>query len=356
MKKIFNYLLCTLCCASLYAQNTNEDITAFINKNKNRCAVYLTENDSVLVHINENKLMPLASTVNILIALEYAKQVAKGTISEGDMIALSDIDRYYIPNTDGGAHQSWLAYEKNSRHIIGDSIQLVDVARGMMMYNSNANTEYLIELLGLDNVNENISILGLTAHGAIYPPVASLFMYQSPKNNSEKEILKGMKKLSEEQYCRYIFDIHKALAYDTILKQKYRLDQFTTNMQEAWSQRLTASTTKDYARLANILNSRSYFDADTYAALSPVVETLMENINNKQKLKNAAIVGGRTKWVITKLLYSTNKQGKRIAMAYFFNNLTLQENIMLNEWTEKFDFTVLNDDEFRAKLKVLLPN
>ena len=299
----------------IFAQNNENDFLQFIVKNKNKCALYLTENDSVVAKLNENKIMPLASTVKILVAIEYAKQVAKNIIAEDDMVALADLDRYYIPNTDGNAHPNWLTYEKNANHIIGDSIQLLDVARGMIMHSSNANTEYLMELLGLDNVNSNIKILGLKNHTAIYPLVASLFMYQSPRKNTEKEILKGIKKLSEEQYCRFIFDMHKALAYDTLLKQKYKPEQFTLNMQQVWSQRLPACSPKEYVRMASILNNRSYFDAETYAALAPVLETLMENTANKQWLKHAGMKGGSTAWVLTKALYATTKKGKRIELA-----------------------------------------
>ena len=39
-----------------------------------------------------------------------------------------------------------------------DSISLLNVARGMMMFSSNANTEFLMDLLGLDNV-KNLSLI-----------------------------------------------------------------------------------------------------------------------------------------------------------------------------------------------------
>ncbi len=326
----------------------------FFAQNKNRCSIYLTENDSVLVHINENKMMPLASTFKILVAIEFASQAAKNIISDNTMVALSDLDKYYLPNTDGNAHPNWIAYEKNKNHIINDSVQLLDVARGMIIFSSNANTEYLMELLGLDNINKNLAALGLEDHSVIFPIVASLFMYQNPKKKSEQDILKGISKLTEEQYCRYIYDMHRALAYDTLLKPKFRPQDLTMKMQKAWSDKLPSSTTKTYVRLCSIINNRTYFDDDTYFILSNILESLMENPANKEWLKHAGSKGGSTAWVLTKAIYATTKNGKRIEMAYFFNNLTPQENEMLQGWMNNFELNVLSKDEYRQKLKSVL--
>jgi D-alanyl-D-alanine carboxypeptidase len=335
---------------SASAQKTADSLLNFIKDNKKRASLYLTQNDTVLAKLNEEKMMPLASTVKILVAIEFAKQVAKNTIAETDMVALTELERYYLPNTDGNAHPNWVAYEKSKGHIIGDSVQLFDVARGMIIFSSNANTEFLMELLGLDNIKNNIELLGLKKHSAIYPMVASLFMYQNPLKKSEADIIKGIGKLTEQQYCRYIYDMHKALAYDTLLKSKFRPQDLSMKMQKVWSGRLPTSTTKDYVRIASILNNRAFFDDDTYAVLSGVLESIMENPANKTWLKHAGMKGGSTAWVLTKALYATTQKGERIEMAYFFNNLTINENDMLQGWMNSFELNVLSKPEFRKKI------
>lgn len=355
MKNRFLFLLSTILSAfSANAQKPEDSLLNFIKENKNRASLYLTQNDTVLAKLNEDKMMPLASTVKILVAIEFAKQVAKKSIAETDMVALTELERYYLPNTDGDAHPNWLAYEKSKGHIIGDSVQLFDVARGMIMFSSNANTEFLMELLGLDNIKNNIELLGLKKHSAIYPMVASLFMYQNPKKKSEVDVLKGIGKLSEQQYCRYIYDMHKALTYDTILKSKFRPQDLSMKMQKVWSERLPRSTTKEYVRIASILNNRAFFDDDTYAVLSGVLESIMENPANKTWLKHAGMKGGSTAWVLTKALYATTQKDERIEMAYFFNNLTINENDKLQGWMNSFELEVLSKAEFRKKISEAL--
>jgi D-alanyl-D-alanine carboxypeptidase len=335
---------------SANAQTPADSLLNFIKENKKRASLYLTQNDTVLANLNEDKMMPLASTVKILVAIEFANQVAKNTIDISDMVSLSELDRYYIPNTDGDAHPHWVAYEKSKGHIIKDSVQLFDIARGMIMFSSNANTEFLMELLGLDNIKENIQLLGLKKHSAIYPLVASLFMYQNPKGKNEAEVIKGIGKLTEQQYCRYIYDMHKALAYDTLLKSKFRPQDLSMKMQKVWSDKLPASTTKEYVRICSILNNRAFFDDDTYAVLSGVLETVMENPANKTWLQHAGMKGGSTAWVLTKALYATTQQGVRIEMAYFFNNLSINESEMLTSWMNNFELNVLSKPEFRKKI------
>lgn len=44
----------------------------------------------------------------IVIAIEYAKQVAEGKIRKDEKISLKELEKYYVKNTDGGAHPAWL--------------------------------------------------------------------------------------------------------------------------------------------------------------------------------------------------------------------------------------------------------
>ncbi len=50
----------------------------------------------------------------------------------------------------------------------------------MTLFSSNTNTEFLMDLLGLDNITNNNELLGIKNHTRVYPIVASLFMYQNP--------------------------------------------------------------------------------------------------------------------------------------------------------------------------------
>lgn len=346
--KLVSFLLVIF--SSAFSQTPADSLLSFIKANPERSSLYLTQNDSMVAHLNENTMMPLASTVKILVAIEFAKQAANKVFEENKMVSLQELDKYYLPNTDGNAHPNWIAYEQRLGHITQDSIALINVARGMIIFSSNANTEFLMDLLGLDNISTNIKLLGIKKHTRIYPLVAALFMYQNPKKKNEEYILSGIHSLSEQQYCRYAYDMHKALKYNTVLKSNFRPQDLTMKMQKAWSDRLPASTTKDYVNICKILNNRKYFDSVTYLILAKVLETIMENPANRQWLTHAGTKGGSTAWILTKAVYATTKKNTRIEMAYFFNNLTLKENAMLQSWMNSFELSVLSNNNFRKKV------
>ncbi len=348
------FLVC--CTANGLAQPLADSMLGFIAANKSRASVYLVQNDTVVARLNENKLMPLASTVKIIVAIEFAKQAGNNIIDESSMVALADLDKYYIPHTDGDAHPQWLQYEKSKNHIVRDSIRLIDVARGMIIFSSNANTEYLMDLLGLDNVKNNVQLFSLRQHTAIFPLVSALFLYQNPKKMREDKILKEIRKMPEEQYCKIIAMIHNQLKYDSSFKARFRVEELSMNMQKVWSDRLTASTTKEYVQLCKVLNNRKYLDDNAYGILSEVLESAMENPANRQWLRHFGTKGGSTAWVLTKALYVTTKKNMQIEMAYFFNNLTEQENERLQGWMNAFELGVLTNHLFRQKMKTVLGN
>jgi D-alanyl-D-alanine carboxypeptidase len=346
-------LWCSLWC-SAQSQQQADSLLNFIVANKSRASIYVSKNDTVIAALNENKLMPLASTVKILVAVEFAKQAGNNVIDENSRVALSELNKYYLPNTDGDAHPEWLAYEREQRHIVKDSIRLIDVARGMIIFSSNANTEYLMDLLGLDNVKNNVQLFGLSHHTAVFPLVSSLFMYQNPKKLKEDKILKEIRRLPEEQYCKYIAMIHNQLKYDSSFKAKFRPQDLTMKMQKVWSDRLTASTTKDYVQLCKILNNRKFLDDDAYGILAEVLETAMENPANRAWLKHLGMKGGSTAWVLTKAQYATTKKDNRIELAYFFNDLTEKENEQLQTWMNTFEIYILTSRPFQEKLRAAI--
>ena len=323
----------------------------FIKSNKDRASVYITKDDIIISFLNEYKLMPLASSFKILVAVEFAKQAGTGLVDKNRYVALRELDKYYLPNTDGGAHPKWLVYEKNNNHIKADSIKLIDVAWGMIMFSSNANTEYLMDLLGIDNIKSNIKLFGLKNHTALYPPVASLFMYQNPRNISEDKILKAINKFSDEEYSKNIFRLHFQLKHDSTFKARFRPQDLTMKMQKNWSNRLTASTTKDYIHLANILNNRKFLNDDIYKIISELMEFPMEDKNFQAVFSHYGVKGGSTAFVLTHVVYLTTKTGKKMEMALFFNNLDPVEERKLEGWLESFEAQVIFDDGFRASLR-----
>ncbi len=330
--------------------NAADSFMNFIKANKDRASVYITKNDTIIAFLNEYKLMPLASTFKIMVAVEFAKQASSDVINKNSYVSLRELDKYYLKGTDGGAHPAWLDYEKKNKHNKGDSIKLIDVARGMIMFSSNANTEYLMDLLGLDNIKSNVRLFGIKIHSSMYPPVASLLMYQNPRKIAEAKILKAINKFSDEQYSKHIYALHLQLKHDNLFKSGFDPEDLTLKMQKNWSDRLPASTTKDYVHLANILNNRKFLNDSAYRIIEQVMESPMENSSFKSVFKHYGAKGGNTAFVLTHVLYFKSLTNNRMEMAIFLNNLTPEEEKKLQGWLDPFEAQIIFDANFRKKL------
>jgi len=323
----------------------------FLNSNRDRASVYITRNDTVIARLNENKLMPLASTFQLLVGIEFAQQSTHELINENAYVNLEEIQKYYMPEIDSSAQMAWQEYLKTHNEIKNGAVKLVDVARGMMMFGCNANTDYLMDLLGFDNVKENIALFKLKQHTAIYPITGSMFIYQVPRKSSEAKLIKEVSKYSDKKYSMEAYYNHKDLKEDSTLKESYKTEQFTPTLQKMWGDKLPASTAREYVSVVQALNNRELIDEDAFFTVGEVVEYPMEKKDFQKRFKYYGNKTGYTTHIFTTVFYCTQKDGTRMEAAIFFNNLAPTEVARLQQWVEPFKEQLISDALFRYKVR-----
>lgn len=325
----------------------NKDrITDFIKENPERSAISLSYNKDEIVEHHADKKLPLASTLKIIIAIEYAYQSAEEKISPTTEVSTSELEKYHYPNTDGGAHKNW----KNSLDLAdNDTCKLEEVAKGMLRYSSNANAEYLMDVLGTQAINNRIKKLGIKEHDSIYYLVSSLFIKDELfAKREEAEALKALKELPINDYITTCTKIHKKLKADTFKHDS--LNDFGLKSQKIWSDRLPASTASEYRKLMEKLNSKE-LPENVHKHLDPVLEFIMENAQNQSWLEHSGMKGGSTASLLTKALYATRKNGNQIALSYFLTDLSYFEQIQLSKSMNAFEIAILQNEDFRNELK-----
>lgn len=326
----------------------------FILSNKKKSSVYIRRNDSTIARLNEDTFMPLANAENIMVAIEFAMQASANMIDKDSYVSIFDLDKYYIPNSDNGAQDAWLEYEKKNNNLKKDSVLLIEVARGMTIFNSIANTEYLMDLLGFDNVKNSHQLFELNNHTALFPIVSSLFLYQNPMKYKEEKVLKSIRSLTEEEYCRSAFEIHNQLKNNPAYKEKFPFRELSPKMKKLWSDRLTASTTKEYVNLVKILNNRKFLNENAYGIIAEILEFPMEKSEFRDFFKRYGGKGGSSGYALTQVIYFTSKANEKMEMAIFFNELTESEEKKLESWLYAFEAQVFFDDQFRSKITSLI--
>lgn len=342
--------------ADTFAQ-LEDSVLNFMVANKTRSSFYAIKNRDPFIKLNEDKMMPLAHCMHILVAVEFCKQAAADMVFPEAKVPLTDLDKYSIPNLDEGNnnHDNWMAYGQSKRLIKNDSVMLVDVAKGMLMFNDEANAAYLMDLLGYDQISSNLRAFDIQKHSGISCMVASMFLYQNPKKKKEETIIKEINKMPDEMYCLYAKQLHKQIEDGSVSISKFRQKDFTENLKKVWSERLTASTTKEYAQMAGALNRRRIFEEMIYNYVAEVMETFMESPESVSMYKTAGLFQGNTPTILTKTMYATiRKNNLRIDFAYFFNDLTQDEHDKLVKWIPSFDKQFLENESFRNKVAEML--
>lgn len=315
-------------------------------------AMVIRHNDEDWVSINKDLPLPLASTVKIIIAIEYARQAAAGKIDPQQKVDLKTLEKYYVPKTDGGAHEAWVKSLADD----AENVPLNEVANGMIAYSSNANTDFLLEVLGIENVNKLSVDLQLFSHEKMYPIVSALFIpmeLMEDNGFTKEEALQELKSMSLEEYRKKAINIYqKWESSPPQEKDKERvLKVLDMEFQKVWSERLPRASADDYTQLMKLLNSKNYFSGKVHSYLDPVMEQLMRNPRNREWLQHAGQKGGSTAFVFTISMYATDKEGNRTEMAFLANDLSNHEFEKLSKNMNRFQLEFMTNKEFRDSVK-----
>lgn len=332
-----------------------EYIVQFIKEHKEdkNVSVAIQYNQRHWVELNTKEPLPLASTVKIIVAIAYAQQAADGRINPQQQVDLKELEPFYIPKTDGGAHEAWLA-QLDLQDM--ESVPLSEVANGMIAYSSNANTDYLVHILGLQYVNDVLSQLAVKGHEPLYPIVSAIYIptqLMEEKSLTKKETLTALRDMDMTEYRERAVTIHENWVEHPLTKEEKAkaLKMLNMDFQKVWSDRLIRASTNNYISILEKLNSKNYFSEDVHKYLDPVMEQLMLNPKNQEWLKHAGQKGGSTAFVLTLAAYAEDKKGNQTEIAFFANDLNKMEQLKLSNSMNSFQLKFLTDEGFRMRLK-----
>jgi D-alanyl-D-alanine carboxypeptidase len=320
--------------------NIEGDFVAdFMRKNPEKSALYWMRNDTLVAEHRADVKMPLASTVKILVATEFAKQVSSGKCNPEERVPLSEPGRFYLEGTDGGAHPAWLADLAKQGRDSARTATLLDIAKGMIRYSSNANTEYLMWRLGLPNINANLSTLALTPHDSLYPFTSALYVCSDERSS------KGLKLMPWKLYMERTYRYHELLKMDTTVKATFKIAHVNMPVQRVWSDRLPGSSARVYGRLMQQIQNRTLLDSAAQATLETLLEWPMEAFDsNRERFVHLGAKGGSTAFVLTYALYAEDKAGNKTQLVFLFNDLSPVESTLLQSYLADFQLRVLSAD------------
>lgn len=351
MKKIF-FPLFIFIQQVLCAQTGADSMAAFFKQNAKTSAITIIQNNVNIVGINESKVLPMATTSDLLVAIEFAKHCAYKLIDTAEIVPLKEIVKYYFENTSQKEYEIWLAQMLSQNKVKDNGVSIMEVVHGMLQYGVQANTEYLMDRVGFDNIKSSLQSYNLNDHTAILPPVGSLALYQNRVNANEKKMMKAIDDLDDEAYCKSAFLMHLAIKNDSTFKNKLPKKFLDTKALTMWSDKLPQSSTKTYANLLQTILKEKMLDPVFYKMLRKVLEWPMQFETVNKLYSRFMMKGSNTINTFSQTQFGKTKDGKEIVIVYTCTKLKPQQIQQLTRWHQQFEMELFQNPDFYKKMLI----
>lgn len=347
--------------ASMVPSSNPKAVLEFMQNNPDKVSMTMIRNAQQLVQYQSDRKMPMASVAKIIVAVEYAQQAAQHKIDPEKMVSLEDLNRYYIPKLDGGAQDEWEKWLYQHNRIEDSIVSLREVAMGMIQFSSNANMEYLIELLGLDAINQNLQRLGLETHEPLYPFYSSLLIPNSlmksydniPDIEKVKKAKVELKEIPQQRFQELALMEHEHLKNDAdgSYKSGAKMESwYDAEFDKINSDRMVGATSKDYGNLLSKINSRHYFSPEIHKFLDEIMETAMESEGNQDQFNHLGFKGGSTSYVLNSAIYAVDNEGNKVEVVILMNELSNKDMKLLSKNLNEFLLKALTSVSFQNEI------
>ena len=288
----------------------------FIDANRSRVSLVayrLDDSDPIL--LNPDVPRPLASTIKILVLAGYAEAVDQGRWSPDERMPLADVEAFFLPGTDGGAHDRAVeVYRERGWLDASGAVSLRDVVWAMMTVSDNAATDYLLHRLGRERAGALAA--GLDLAGSDAPlPISGVFLSWA---DAVDEPL-------EDAAWELAGRLRSDPAFRTARQQNPVVDRVTLREQARLSvARFPRGTARDYAGLMERVQGGDLVSDAASATMRAFLEWPMENEPIRRGFTSFGTKGGSLAGVLTEATYAVPRGAATGGVAaLFFDELPL---------------------------------
>ena len=277
------------------------------------------------VFANQNERFALASTIKIMILGVYAQGAASSKFDPNERVPLGDLDLYYLPRTDGGAHPAFLEEVKADAD---GTISLLEVVYGMIRFSSNAATDYLharmsdadfeafYALLGVEDTDIPISLLGMfLAQDNHETGISDMTMDRDELRATAadwqaKYVEDAAWRSEERNYRPNAMRRYRAFGMDLITAQ--------TRFFEKYDNR---GTPADFARVMAELLRGNVLSATAGSVMRAALSWPMQFEANRDRFFTIGLKGGSLPGILTGAYFAQPKTGMPMVLVMFYRHL-----------------------------------
>jgi beta-lactamase class A len=294
-------------------------------------ATYRVGEEGQGVYLNASIPMPLASVVKVIHLVAYAEAVADGRLDPTSTVMLDELEAFYLPNIDLGAHaRAVTELEDNGRVFGNPPAVLLDEVPGMMIsQSSNAATDYLHLLLGQRELEETAVALGLESQTAPCPFLGQFLIMANHaiKQDNPYQSWEGYMN-DPASYGRDAMLLTEAFSSDeqfreTAVDWRRQTRQPNGQTQRLFSQNFNAQgSAADYANLMARIAQNGLSGGDSSYTARRFLEWPMRFAANQALFSNLGYKNGSLPGILTTVYYAYPKGGGApIVVALFYRDL-----------------------------------
>lgn len=288
---------------------------------------YEVGRETEAITLNADTPLPLASVVKVIHLVAYAEAVQVGVLAPESPVPLAEIERYYLPNSDLGAHPQSVAALREEERVSEEppSVALEDVPRMMIEFSSNAATDYLQMLLGQERIEQTALSLGLTQQTAPCPFLGQFLLMAN--GNGDAPSVQTL--LNEPQtYSREVMRLTTAYSTDRAFRQEAdgwfsHGQRPSLSTQRLFSEYLNAhGSAREYAALMARIATNQVGPWEQNVRIRRYLEWPTHIPANQEQLAWLGYKGGTLPGTLTVVYYAQPwDRAQPVVAALFFHNL-----------------------------------
>jgi D-alanyl-D-alanine carboxypeptidase len=343
---------------------TTDDLLEYIAEHRDRVSLvaYRAGDEANGIYLEPDRPRPLAATMSLMLLCEYAGMVQSGALNPREAVAIPAWEHYWLPGTDGNAHEHTFVQVRESQYIEHGQVQLQDIVYGLIRYGDNASADYLMERFGRERLATLPARLGMPNEEVPRPTSGTFLTWQSSRTTgSASERLARLTKLSPAAYADEVWKLTDELRTSPQLEaaeKKYLAANGVTlrlSEQAAFARALGVhGTARGYAALMLKIKRG---ELPGSSAMQAELEWPTRNPATRERFDSLGTKAGSVPSILTSVTYAKPRGTDELrVVALFFEGLPIAVWLRMAETFVQQDFEtkLLAEPAFFAKVRARL--
>lgn len=199
-------------------------LTEYIGENPEHVSIVsydIAQPDSgIYYRTDEPRVM--GTTSNLLLLIEYARQVENGQLFPGETVPLDTLSHFGVPEIENAEHRDALdAFEERGLLLENGQVHLDDLVQIMVEYNDLRMADYLYFRLGVRKIDQLIPHLELQ-HTEMPLPFFGLYIAMNPKlyDATPEQRLQKLQQIDRRSYRLFVINAARKYLQDPAYRDK----------------------------------------------------------------------------------------------------------------------------------------